>query len=271
MKIERFLIRIYRAVRQVAFRIGSLLAKQSPSQLRTDQDSRFSAMGLSRNLAVKTVQQTTDPEQNFSSETSEHYLLFAALAANGFSPQKVLEIGTFDGRFARFLAEIFPAATIHTIDLPQDEGLAHDYGRNQWAQYERVRLSNLQTSPRITLFEQNSLSLTLQPGDAYDLIWVDGHHGYPIATADIVNSLRLLKAGGIICVDDVYKRVVNPDELIRSLASFQTLSALEDAGLVGSLSFIRKRLAPEKNLPWTEKFVALATRREKPNKSPLSA
>lgn len=264
MRVERFALRIYRALRRVGFRIGSVFAKQSPSQLRTDQETRFRAMGLSRDLAVKTVQQTTDPGQRFSSETSEHYLLFAALAAKGFSPQKVLEIGTFDGRFARFLSSIFPAAAIHTIDLPQDQGLAHEYGRNRWAEYERVRSSNLQTSPRITLIEQNSLSLTLEPGGAYDLIWVDGHHGYPTAAADIVNSLRLLKAGGIVCVDDVYKSVVDPDELLRSLASFQTLSALKDAGLVRNFWLIRKRLAPGKNLPWTEKFIAFAVKPEEP-------
>lgn len=264
LKLERFAIRAYRAARGLIFRISKVFVEKSPSLLLADQETRFGVLGLSRELGVRTVQNYTDPGAEFSGETSEHYPLFAAPAASGFSPQKVLEIGTFDGRFARFLAEIFPSAIVHTIDLPRDHGVANDCGRNRWASYEQVRQSNLQTSARISLFEQNSLALSLHSGNVYDLIWVDGDHGYPVAAADIVNSLRLLKSGGIVCLDDVFKSVVDPDELLRSLASSQTLSALEKAGLVRNFSLIRKRLAPEKNLPWTEKYIAFAMKPEEP-------
>ena len=38
----------------------------------------------------------------------------------------------------------------------------------------------------------------------YDLIWIDGAHGYPIITIDIVNSLRIINPKGIILCDDIY-------------------------------------------------------------------
>ena len=37
----------------------------------------------------------------------------------------------------------------------------------------------------------------------FDIIWVDGHHGNPYATIDIMNSLRLIKDDGLIICDDV--------------------------------------------------------------------
>ena len=40
----------------------------------------------------------------------------------------------------------------------------------------------------------NSLELT-NSKNSYDMIWIDGAHGYPYVTIDIINSLRLLKRG----------------------------------------------------------------------------
>ena len=38
----------------------------------------------------------------------------------------------------------------------------------------------------------------------YDLIWIDGAHGYPFITADIINSLKILNNSGIILCDDIF-------------------------------------------------------------------
>ena len=38
----------------------------------------------------------------------------------------------------------------------------------------------------------------------YDLIWIDGAHGYPFITADIINSLKILNHSGIILCDDIF-------------------------------------------------------------------
>ena len=38
--------------------------------------------------------------------------------------------------------------------------------------------------------QMNSIKLTYEQ-DEFDLIWIDGAHGYPFVTFDILNSLRL--------------------------------------------------------------------------------
>ena len=43
--------------------------------------------------------------------------------------------------------------------------------------------------------------------DKFDLIWVDGAHGNPIVTIDIINSLNILNAEGLIMCDDVWKLI----------------------------------------------------------------
>ena len=44
--------------------------------------------------------------------------------------------------------------------------------------------------------------------DKFDLIWVDGAHGNPIVTIDIINSFNILNAEGLIMCDDVW--IINP-------------------------------------------------------------
>jgi predicted O-methyltransferase YrrM len=42
----------------------------------------------------------------------------------------------------------------------------------------------------------------LQPGPLFDFIFVDGGHQDPVPYLDMMNSLKLLKPGGYMCVDD---------------------------------------------------------------------
>ena len=48
-----------------------------------------------------------------------------------------------------------------------------------------------------------SLNL-INSNEKYDLIWIDGAHGYPTVTIDIINSLKLINNDGLIICDDVY-------------------------------------------------------------------
>ena len=53
----------------------------------------------------------------------------------------------------------------------------------------------------------NSTLLTTQKNETkYDLIWIDGYHGNPTVTIDLVNSIRLIKKTGIY--QDVPKKNV---------------------------------------------------------------
>ena len=56
----------------------------------------------------------------------------------------------------------------------------------------KERDTTLSNSKNIEFKKMNSLELT-NSKNSYDMIWIDGAHGYPYVTIDIINSLRLLK------------------------------------------------------------------------------
>ena len=74
----------------------------------------------------------------------------------------------------------------------------------------------------------------------YDLIWIDGAHGYPFACADIVNAFSLAHSETLIMCDDVWKDNRYDDSVYNSKASFQTLEAFEKAGLIENSYFFKR-------------------------------
>ena len=50
---------------------------------------------------------------------SWHYHIFSSFQT--YEKINILEIGTFDGKFANFLSSIFPNAEIYTLDLPDND------------------------------------------------------------------------------------------------------------------------------------------------------
>ena len=63
----------------------------------------------------------------------------------------------------------------------------------------------------------------------YDLIWIDGAHGYPVVCIDIINSLHILKENGLILCDDVCLKLnqSNSDIMYSSIATYETLNELK--------------------------------------------
>jgi len=55
----------------------------------------------------------------------------------------------------------------------------------------KYRNNILKKSKSIKFLEKNSINL-INANKKYDLIWIDGAHGYPVVCADIINSLHLL-------------------------------------------------------------------------------
>lgn len=122
---------------------------------------------------------------------------------------KILEIGTFDGSFSKYLSNIFPKAKISTIDLSiNDKRFIDSYKRNNEKylnNFLKIREENLRSS-RINFIELDSINLMdVFKEETFDLIWVDGDHSYPTVEKDINNSYLLLKKGGYIVIDDVSK------------------------------------------------------------------
>lgn len=210
-----------------------------------EQQEIFTYYGLDYDSAKKTVADLYTENPVFDqSMSSEHQVFFAALAHSG-QVKNILEVGTFNGVNAAFLAKLFPQSRITTLDLPNDDSIfAATYGRKNTATRQAFihkRDNLLQGFSNIEFVQKNSLSLTFENHDQYDLIWVDGAHGYPVITADITNAIRLLDKDGYLLCDDIFFSLKSSDDMYCSTAGYETLSAFQHANLI-TTDYIFKRL-----------------------------
>jgi predicted O-methyltransferase YrrM len=119
------------------------------------------------------------------------------------TPCRILEIGCYEGRATVWLLEniaTHPDATIKCIDVLEQKS----FWRNILAARspEKVRLE-------IGL-SRNLLRLC--PANAFDFVYVDGHHGTVSVLEDAVLSFLLLKRNGIMAFDDFkWKDRASPD------------------------------------------------------------
>lgn len=177
---------------------------------------------------------------------SEHLLIFAALSIHSsFKPKNILEIGTHDGRCACTLAQLFPESAITTLDLRDDDPVFENtYGRNDCEAKKKFvseRNRRILQFKNLEFVQLNSLNLFRWTDKKFDLIWIDGAHGYPVVCCDITNSLRLLEHDGIVMCDDVWTKRKENDAMYSSTATWQTLQAFEQAGLLTN-TLLRKRI-----------------------------
>ena len=115
----------------------------------------------------------------------------------------------------------------------------------------------------ITFTRLNSLGLVNYESKSYDLIWIDGAHGYPIVAIDIANSVRLLRDGGVLLCDDVWvgRNADVSDFLYKSGATIETLQAMKEADLI-DFSLAYKRLDFESaGNPLLKEYIAIAKHR----------
>lgn len=208
-----------------------------------EQNQIYARYGLSRDAGCA-------KRRGLTHDDSEHTAFFAALSVlRNKQMKRILEIGTYDGKNAKFLSVIFPHATIVSLDLPDDDTLfINSYRRNNTeilSKFISDRNMLLAKCPNVNALQMNSLSLALLESneEKYDLIWVDGAHGFPVVAIDIANALRLLSEGGIMACDDVWVGIgaENSDGMYVSCAAYETLKSLEHAKMI-RYSLIYKRL-----------------------------
>ncbi len=181
--------------------------------------------------------------------TSQHQILFSSISFKN-EIKTILEIGTFNGTNAKFLSALFPEANIITLDLEDSDDLfIKSYDRQDSEKRESfVRSRNfvLSTCRNVQFIQKNSVYYLQYETKKFDLIWVDGAHGYPFVTIDITNSLKLLNRGGFLICDDVLKEKNESDSFYNSIASMQTLIAFVNAKVISEFNLILKRFNNEK-------------------------
>ena len=232
-------------------------------KLDKGQNLNFIDLGFDRFVGQKKLANliTLYPEMK-SSMSSEHQVLFAALAAKkNYKLKNILEIGTHDATNVLLMSKLFPKSKIVTIDLEDSNNeFSNSYNRDKkdlLNKFIKNRNNILAKCNNVNFVQKNSLNLIFE-NKKFDLIWIDGAHGYPVLPIDISNSIRLIERGGLIMCDDIYiSKRINPDNMYKSYAGFETLKSLENSGLI-KFSLIYKRINFNDNsVPKNKKYVAI--------------
>jgi hypothetical protein len=124
-------------------------------------------------------------------------------------PNKVLEIGTFEGFYSLWIAEQLGKHEhfeLHTIDPFQgiNYGVEQSYFddiENKW----NSNLSKCDFKNKITFHKDisfNVLNKLYNENKKFDLIYIDGHHRSYKVLEDLTLSFNLLNSGGILLIDD---------------------------------------------------------------------
>ena len=190
--------------------------------------------------------------------SSEHQTIFSSISEIK-KIDNILEIGTFDGTNSFLLSKLFPEANITTIDLKDDEEeFKKTYNRDSISKLNEFnnKRDKILNGTNINFEQTNSVNLSFSK-QKYDLIWIDGAHGYPVIAIDIINSIRLLNHDGIIMCDDVFiKPPKVQDSMYDSIAAFETLNELKKANII-SYELLYKRLDKKNNSnPNSRQFLA---------------
>ena len=270
MKILNNLARPHKILKKILNKLNYYFSckKYNQNFFEEEQNKIFEHFGLNRQEGIKKLI-STKKDLHFKSRnsemSSEHEVIFSSLSdSKNKSFTDILEIGTFDGFNSLLLSNLFPNSNIDTIDLSEtDDDFVNFYNRkdniNKFIQDRNIILSK---NKNINFSPLNSLKL-LNYKKKYDLIWIDGAHGYPLVCIDIINSLHILKENGLILCDDVYLKLnqSNSDTMYSSIATYETLNELKKQDLI-NFRLIYKRLSAQHNcIENTRKFVAIISKK----------
>ncbi len=269
LKIIRNLIRPHKIPKKIFNKLNYYFnyKKYNQNFFEKEQNDIFKYFGLNREEGIKKltlIKKDLDFKSRDSGMSSEHEVIFSSLSlSKNKSITDILEIGTFDGFNALLLSNLFPNSNIDTIDLPEnDDDFINFYNRkDNISKFIQDRNIILSKNKNINFFPLNSLKL-LNHKKKYDLIWIDGAHGYPMVCIDIINSLHILKENGLILCDDVFLELNqnNSDTMYSSIATYETLNELKKQNLV-NFRLVYKRLNVEYNcLENNRQFIAIVSK-----------
>lgn len=242
--------------------------KYNQNVFENEQNTIFNSLNLNREQGIKHLDlikiNLTLPLTAKKGMSTEHEVIFSSLSLNKkILINDILEIGTYDGYNALLLSKLFPDSKIDTIDLPEDDDdFVNFYNRkNLIKEFINQRNNYLSKNNNINFLPLNSLKL-LNHKKKYDLIWIDGAHGYPMVCIDIINALHLINDKGIIMCDDIHLKLnhLNSDKMYRSIASYETLNELQKQNII-KFTLVYKRLSPKSNyIENKRKFVAIVSK-----------
>jgi predicted O-methyltransferase YrrM len=123
-------------------------------------------------------------------------------------PQRIFEIGTFDGRTSiNMMANAPIGCRLFTLDLPSDEAgktqfrVAADDMKYIQKAVSGARIRGTEFEPNITQLLGDSATFDYKNyNGTFDVVFVDGSHAYDYVKSDTEVALRLLKPNGGLIV-----------------------------------------------------------------------
>ena len=153
------------------------------------------------------VMRSFDRRPGMSLDPSEVLVLSAIVRL--LEPQRILEIGTYDGNTTLNLAANSPPdARVFTLDLPAD--WAGDFALAVPGILDNAAAGDItgiqfRDSPlreKITQLFDDSARFDWDRFAPFDLIFIDGAHTYDYVRSDTRNALRVLRPGGTLVWHD---------------------------------------------------------------------
>jgi predicted O-methyltransferase YrrM len=138
------------------------------------------------------------------------------LGRTGVKPDRILEIGVFEGRSTTWMIETLRPSLLVAIDDWSASGM-QAIGLQKMPDAERRFDGNVAIatakSPGTEVKKTKSssaralASLIASGVEPFDLIYIDGDHRAPGALSDLVMAFHLAKVGGLIFCDDYLWRL----------------------------------------------------------------
>ena len=217
----------------------------------------FNKLGLNLEKAIRQKDKLLQNMGVSSISSSLHYEIVAGISQH-YSPMRILEIGTHDGFFTRYLANLFKESQITTLDLPINEDSktvaeVHKVQNKNYGDNQKARSMNLDNLSNVTQLLHDSTHLTWS-SSKYDLIWIDGDHTFPVVAFDIINSARLVSKNGWILLDDIKFAQTGRKSNMGNDQGYLSVKHLKELGIV-DVTLIPKRIES------TQKYIAVMKRR----------
>ena len=116
--------------------------------------------------------------------------------------EKILEIGSYEGRSAIFFLKTFPFSKISCIDTRRGSDEHSNYNFNVIEQNFDKNIFFYQKNQRLKKIKDTSNNFFKKNSENFDLIYVDGDHASEQVSLDINNSWKILNKGGFLILDD---------------------------------------------------------------------
>tara|TARA_X000000950_G_C13810566_1_gene617432 strand:+ start:639 stop:1334 length:696 start_codon:yes stop_codon:yes gene_type:complete len=159
-----------------------------------------------KNIFIKKkIKNKKREHQNFLKNKNITHDFFSSHAYNFFEVLKkfnsftYLEIGSFEGNSAIYIAQNFPNSQIHCVDNWVG---TEEYGNLKFSNVEKNFDQNIINYKNIIKYKQTSDDFFIINKKQFDVIYIDGYHKGSQVLKDFKNSWKVLKTGGIIIFDD---------------------------------------------------------------------